>query len=285
MILNFMEKLLTVLDTQMETPGLYGWFHLLWLAITAAAVVLAWRFGPRASKKQVHNIVLVTAIVVTVLEIYKQINFTFSVEQNGITADYPWYIFPFQFCSTPMYVGLLAGLIRKGKVSDCLCAYLATYAVFAGLVVMLYPGDVFVETIGINIQTMFCHGSMLPIGALLFASGRVRMESKTVLKAVFVFTAAVALACVMNEIAYFTGLLKTDSFNMFYVSPHCDPHLPVYSLVQQKVAFPWSLLIYIAGFSAAAYLMMLIPKLLSWKGRKQTHYDRQSNMRSAVGTH
>lgn len=265
--MNFLEKLLTILDARMATPTLFGWYHLLWLAITAAAIVLAWRFGPKADEKLVHNIVLTTAIVVIVLEIYKQINFSFSVAESGIVFDFSWYAFPFQFCSTPMYVGLLAGLIRKGKFSNCLCAYLTTYAVFAGLVVMLYPGDVFVETIGINIQTMVCHGSMIPIGILLLRSGRVKMEWKTVLKAAYVFIGALSIACVMNEIAYFSGLLETDTFNMFYVSRHCDPHLPIYSLVQPLVPYPISLMIYIFGFTAAAGVILLIPTLLSRKKR------------------
>lgn len=266
--MNFVEKLLLFLDSSMQTPALYGWFHILWLLLTAAGIFLAWRFGPKASEKQVHNIVLITAIIVTVLEIYKQINFTFSVGENGITADYAWYSFPFQFCSTPMYIGLLAGLLRKGKVSDSLCAYLSTYAVFAGLAVMLYPGDVFIETIGINIQTMFCHGSMIPIGMLLYASGRVKMEWKTVFKAACVFTVMLLMACVMNEVAFYTGLLETENFNMFYVSRHCDPHLPVYSLIQPLVPYPISLVIYILGFTAAAWVMMLIPMLCTRKRRK-----------------
>ena len=45
---------------------------------------------------------------------------------------------------------------------------------------------------------------------------------------------------------------------MFYISPHCDPHLPVYSEVQKLVPFPGCLIIYILGFSAAAYIMLLL---------------------------
>ena len=58
-------------------------------------------------------------------------------------------------------------------------------------------------------------------------------------------------------------------FNMFYISPYCDPHLPVYSIVQQYVPFPFCLFIYIAGFSAAAGIILFavnrIQKLASRK--------------------
>ena len=255
--MTFLENLINILRGTMPVPTLFGWFHLLCLAITAVAIFLAAYYGPRLKKWQVDNIVLVTAIVVIVMEVYKQLAYTFSVGDDGISTYYQWYAFPFQFCSTPMYVGLLAGIIRKGKVSDCLCAYLATFAVFAGTAVMLYPGDVFTEFAGVNIQTMVCHGSMLPIGTLLFASGRVKFSHKTILKACCVFTVTLGLACIMNEIAHLTGLLESHNFNMFYVSPYCPPSLPVYSLIQQVVPYPISLVIYIVGFTGLGTLMMV----------------------------
>lgn len=255
--MSFWQSFLAFLDSSMETPASFGWFHLMWLAITFLALIPLCRFLKKPGEDHVRRVVLVTAIVVTILEIYKQINYSFSYT-DGIIFDYQWYAFPFQFCSTPMYIGLLAGLTKKGKVHESLCAYLATYAMFAGLCVMIYPNDVFVDTIGINIQTMICHGSMITIGIYLFASGYVKLQHKTILKAMPIFAINVALAAVMNEIAYLTGLLETETFNMFFISPHCDPSLLVYSEVQKLVPFPFCLIIYIVGFTLASYLILLI---------------------------
>lgn len=250
--LTFWENVLQFLDAEMEQPGLYGWFHLLSIAVTVIATLALCRYY----KKSVRHVVLSVAVTVAVLEVYKQINFGFSYG-DGISFDYAWYAFPFQFCSTPMYVGLLAGLTKRGKVHNAACAYLATYAVFAGLCVMAYPSTVFVDTIGINIQTMFCHGSMISVGIYLFYSGYVKLEHKTILRAIPVFLTCVLLAAVMNEAAYQTGLLKTDTFDMFFISPYCEPSLPVYSMVQKAVPFPWCLFIYVLSFTLAAYLVLL----------------------------
>ncbi len=255
--MTFWETVLRLLDAQMDTPTPYGWFHLLSFLLSILAAVYLCVRHKNDPPERVRTVVLVVATIVTVLEIYKQINYSFSYE-NGITFDYQWYIFPWQFCSTPMYVGLLAGLTKKGKLHDALCAFLATYAVFAGLGVMFYPTTVFIGTIGINIQTMICHGSMIFIGAYLFATGHVKLEHKSILKALPVFAVAVLVAVVMNEIAYQSGLLATEDFNMFFISPYCDPHLPVYSLVQGVIPFPWCLMIYILGFTAAAYIVLLL---------------------------
>ena len=250
--MSFFASVLRILDASMKTPLPYGWFHLLWIGITLLAAALLCRFRPNPRKT-----LLIVTIAVIILEIYKQVNYTFDYE-NGITIDYQWYAFPFQFCSTPMYIGLLAGLTRPGKFHDALCAYLATFAVFAGAAVMVLPGDVFISTIGINIQTMVCHGSMVFLGIYLLQSGYVKLEHKTILKAVPVFAVCVSIAAVMNEVAYRAGLLKTEVFNMFFISPYCAPHLPVYSAVQKAVPFPLCLVLYILGFSAAAYLVLLV---------------------------
>ena len=255
--MSFWQSVLAFLDTPMETPPSFGWFHLLWVAISFLVLIPLLRFPKVQSDDHVRRVVLTTAIIVIILEIYKQINYSFSYE-NGIAFDYQWYAFPFQFCSTPMYIGLLAGLTRKGKLHDSLCAYLATYAIFAGTAVMVYPNDALTHTVGINIQTMICHGSMITIGIYLFATGHVKLSHKTILKAIPVFAVTVSMAAVMNEIAYQAGLLETETFNMFYISPHCDPHLLIYKDVQAVVPFPWSLVIYILGFTAAGYIMLLL---------------------------
>lgn len=254
--MSFFEEILRIFDTQMTKPTLFGWFHILWIVLVILGS-LGLCLLHKKKAPNVSGVVLAISVVVALLEIYKQINYSFSYG-NGIHFDFQWYAFPFQFCSTPMYVGLLAGIFRKGKLHDALCAYLATFSVFAGVCVTIYPGDVFVGTVGINIQTMICHGSMIVLGVYLFYCGHVKAAFKTLLKAVPVFAVCVALAALMNELANMTGLLERETFNMFFISPHCAPSLPVYSAVQSAIPFPWCLAVYILAFTLAATIILLI---------------------------
>lgn len=256
--MHFLGEIIEFFDAQMKVPQPYGGFHLLFVALTVISTVIICGFCKHKTRRQVMGIVFGTAVLVTILEIYKQINFTFSYDGQKIAADYAWYAFPWQFCSMPMYVGLLAGISRKGKLHDSLCAFLATYSIFAGICVMLYPVTVFVGTIGINIQTMVCHGSMITIGVYLLYTGYVKLEHKTILKALPVFACGVGIAMIMNEIAYRCGLLETDTFNMFFISPHSAPSLPVYSEVQGILPFPLCLIVYVSAFTLAAYLILLV---------------------------
>lgn len=253
-----MGELIEILDLEMETPKPYGWFHVLSMGITALTTFIMCRMIKKPSEKTVRKILLITALTVIILEIYKQINFTFSFDGNTITKDYQWYAFPFQFCSTPMYVGLLAALIKNPKVHNSLCAYLSTFSLFAGTAVMLYPTSVFISTIGINIQTMVCHGSMISIGIFLLYSGYVKIEHKTIIRAVPIFSTMLLIAISLNELARISGILESETFNMFFISPYCEPSLPVFSLLQPMLPFPVEIIVYIIGFSIAAYAMLLL---------------------------
>ncbi len=262
------QRILEIMDRQMNTPSLFGWFHLVSLALTALLTFALCYRHKKDSPRRVRAVVSGTALLVLLLEIYKQINYSFSYT-GAITFDYQWYAFPYQFCSTPMYAGILAGLLPEGRVRRGLYSFLATFAVFAGAAVMIYPGEVFVGTIGINIQAMICHGSMICVGVYLFYTGAVPLEHRTILRGAAVFICGVAIAVLLNEIAYAAGLLETQTFNMFFISRHCEPFLPVYSTVQRVLPYPWSLLLYILGFTAAAYLILLLAMAIG----KTTHFQ------------
>ncbi|MBQ8238470.1 MAG: YwaF family protein [Oscillospiraceae bacterium] len=261
--MHMIGALLELLNAKMDVPEMYGWFHVFFFVLSIFAGIVLCRRCPKPDEAFIRKLLLIISLTVMALEVYKQINFSFRYDGETISFDYQWYAFPFQFCSTPMYIGLLSAVARNRHLHECLCAYLATYGFFAGLCVMFYPSTVFIDTIGINIQTMICHGSMVTIGIYLLFSGYVQQKAATIRKALPVFAILAAMAMGMNELAYRTGLLETETFNMFFISPYCAPELPVYSLVQGFIPFPWCLLFYVAGFTAAGALVLCLVRLLS----------------------
>ena len=246
-------KFLSFLDAEMVKPVPYGWFHLMCFAIVIALSVLAIVFRKKISTKAVNVTMLIVGVAMIVFEIYKQVIMNFD---NGAFEPYHWYIFPFQFCSTPMYLMVLAGILRKGKVYDCIVSYLGTFALFAGLAVMFLPTTVFIPTIGINIQTMFVHGGMVVIGVLLLATQTAKVEWKTILKAMIVFGIMVVVALIMNIIWHYAGPAEEHTFNMFFISPWYNCELPILQMVQYATPYPIFLLAYIIGFSVCATIIL-----------------------------
>ncbi len=241
----------------MPRPAVFGWFHLLCLALSIAVGVWLVRRFPAPTERQVRRVLSVTAVICLLLEVYKQVVYSFTFDGERVIFGYPWYIFPFQFCSTPMYAGLLAGLTH-GRMHERFAAYLGSYAVFAGGAVMVCPSEVFTNMIGVNLQTMVCHGSMISIGIFLLCGGYVKTDISTFKKAFSVFVIAFLMAVVMNEAAYHMGILNHGEFNMFYISPYGTPLIPVLSVIQAVFPAPVPQMIYFVLFSVLAYAVLLL---------------------------
>lgn len=255
--MEFFGEILRILDWSMPRPEPYGWFHLSWFILSIIAAIVLCATHKKGDNERVRRVIRIVAITVFVLEIYKMINYSFDYE-NGVTFDFQWYAFPFQFCSTPMYIGLLAGFTKKGKFHKALVSYLATFALFAGLCVMIHPNDIYISTIGINIQTSICHGSMITVGIYILYSQYIELKHKTILSAAAVFSGCLAVAVILNEVMFYSGVLGDETFNMFFVSPHFEGTLPVYSSVQAMVPYPFCLILYIFGFTLASYIVLLL---------------------------
>ncbi len=253
---SFFERLLILIGGKLDAcPGLYGWYHLLCAAITIALCVFVFFKARNLSNKQFDLILGITAGTLILLEIYKQLLYSYNPGDD--TWAYEWYAFPYQFCSTPMYVMLAAILIKNEKVRTALYAYLATYGFFAGTVVLIYPGDVFSKFIGINAQTMIHHGAMVVMGVLMYVLGRAKFSHKTILNALPVFGIAVAIALGLNIVYHFFGDPE-QTFNMFFISPYYPCTLAVLKFFFGKVPYPVFLMIYVVGFTLAGGVMTLL---------------------------
>ena len=95
------EKIVIFLRFEMEKPASYGLFHIAFLLLTVATTAfLIWKFRD-ADEKTVRRILLGAWITLFLLEIYKQI--VFSYNANIYVPDYmewryQWEAFPFQLC-------------------------------------------------------------------------------------------------------------------------------------------------------------------------------------------
>ena len=270
--MSFLEKLIYFLSGEMTRPGNYGWFHLMFVGLVLLGSVLLCRRYGDASMRQERRILLAFWAVIVVLELYKELqfamHFTEPVAENPVTWSYDWGSFPFQFCSTPFYILPIAALARREKLRDAARMFLAVYAFFAGLAVYFYPNDVFIRTIGINIQTMVHHGSQVVLGAYLGL--RLRREGKLTrpvfLRGGLIFCVLVLIALGLNLAA---PLFTESRFNMFYIGPRFPCSLVILDRIYRSVPYPVFLAIYVLGFSFAALLMLEAHRLPERLGRRR----------------
>jgi len=257
--MEFWGKIITFFDSQMQEPTNYGWFHIMFIAIALCATVLLCVFLRDAKDRTFRIIIFSCWALMVLLEIYKQLNygFTYNEELNTITWDYQWYAFPFQFCSTPLYVLPFIAFLPKGHVRDAMMAFMAFFSLFGGLGVFAYPNDVFIGTIGINIQTMIHHGLQVVLGIYIAVYTRKKFGIMYYVKAAIVFVALMAIAVIMNISVYhmLTAAGINETFNMFYIGPYYPSTLPVLSGIYPSVHPVLFIFIYLFGFLAIGMLI------------------------------
>ena len=251
--MSFFEKILHFAQQyRMTTPRSYGWFHLtfLFVVLFSTVGVCIW-FYHHPSNKTLRRFLFVCWVVVALLEIGKQLIFSFSLapETQEVIWDYQWYAFPFQLCSSPLYLLPFAAFLREGKVRQGVCTFLATFSLFGGIVVFSYPNDVFISNLFINVQTMVHHGIQVIVGVLLLCYYRKELNPKWFLYSLAVYAVIIATAMLLNwVIPHFTD----ETFNMFYISPYFPCTLPILSTIYSLVPYPVFLLLYLLGFSGIA---------------------------------
>ena len=109
--MNWFEKIIVFLQTTMETPKLYGWFHLLAFALVIAVTLIIAIKCKNCSEKVFRKVLLIISLVMIGFEIYKQVIWSYNAATD--VWHYNWYYFPWQFCSVPMYVALLVAVCKE----------------------------------------------------------------------------------------------------------------------------------------------------------------------------
>ena len=251
--MNLFEKIVYSLARHtMETPPSYGWFHLtfLFVVILATVGVCIW-FYRHPNNKALRRFLFVCWVVILLFEVGKQLVFSLSLDPETQEAvwDYQWYAFPFQLCSSPLYLLPFAVFLKEGKARQGVCAFLATFSLFGGIVVFLYPNDVFISIAFVNVQTMIHHGVQIIVGVLLLTHYRKELNFKRFSYGLGVYGVIIATAMLLNEVV---PRYIDEPFNMMYISPYFPCTLPILSTIYSLAPYPIFLLIYLLGFSGIA---------------------------------
>lgn len=258
--MNWIEKFIVLLQGTMEEPHSYGWFHFLFVFLIIALTVFLCVKYKDSDAKVVNTICLIVWIIMVVFELYKQTVYTLDVEGGVAVWDYEWYAFPFQLCSTPMYVLPFIIFLKEGKVRDSVLAYMMTFSLFGGLATFVYPEQVFISMTGINIQSMVHHGLQIAVGIFLFVHNRKRVDIKFILKGFIPFAILMFTALMLNIIVYniFVARGIDETFNMFYIGPYFECTLPLLSIfypLMNKILF---IILYFICFCLIAVILYYI---------------------------
>ena len=247
--MNSFEKILYMLQAQMETPVAYGWFHWIWIFFVVISIITLFALRKKYNDKQLKTVLGLYGIFALILEVTKQImwSFEYDLTTNIVTWDYQWYAAPFQLCTTPIFASIICLFLKEGKEKDSLLSYMAFVTILGSFMTIIIPDSCFTKDILINIHTMWLHCGSLVVSIYLIMSGAIKVNKENFKNGFKVFLIFVLIAEILNIFIYNSGVLNGETFNMFYISPYFISTLPVFDVIQQNVPFVIYLLIYIVA--------------------------------------
>lgn len=255
------ENVIRFFQAKSPEPQPWGMYHFLCLGVLAALVAALIAGGRRLRKspKTVRRLTASLGSVLLAAEILKQIFSSVQISDGKIIWDYPWHIFPFQLCSTPLYVCIALFFLPEGRVRRALCCYLGTFGIVGGAVVMAAPESVYITSLFINVHTMVWHTGLILLGALQWCGGAIRPDAADWLGSVVLFLAFATIAFCLD---LFLPQYAAENFNMFYISPHVPPDSsPIFLFVWENVPYPLYLICYIAGFILLTGLIFAVLRI------------------------
>ncbi|MBE6536369.1 MAG: hypothetical protein E7673_00295 [Ruminococcaceae bacterium] len=261
--MSLLEKIYSFLSFEIEAPKTYGIFHLISVAFVIVLTTILCKKCIKSSENTERKLAFWFWVILAVFEIYKQFIYLFDTS-DGFVVDYAWHGFPFQLCSSPLYVLPLIAFLPSGKIREAFVAFYGTFVLLGGIAVYIYPGNVFTETLGINVHTMLWHGSQIFLGIYFnlrrFASKDSPDFKKYYASAVPIFLLFITVAVMLNEIFFkiFTAKGMDDEFNMFFISPHFECMFPVLDTIQANTPYPVFLFSYILILSAFSFAILYV---------------------------
>ncbi len=249
-VLNFLYEVKT--GWKVETrPGNYGWYHIMWLCIMViTAFLLCYFFGKRHDKKVDNKVIFSFGVFLFLIELYKQVFYWLEA------GYFRWYAFPFQFCSVPMYIALIAPWVKKEKIQEAMYCFLAFYGFLAGFAVMMYPDTCFsTDYLTILIHTMVWHSSMAIMGVyLIVARGYGKNPVKEAIPGFFILLSLIAFSILVNVVGYYAyfGTPKNvhgEQLFFMYLSPWYGCPFPILGTIKEQAPYIVFLLCYIVAFA------------------------------------
>ena len=247
--MNFVSDWILATAWEMETPKPYGFFHLSFALIGIAACVLgAWylrKLGDRGNR-----ILLVSCgVFLAICELYKQLFYYYYIG----AGSYQWWIFPFQLCSVPMYLCIIAPFLKPGKVQKGMYGFMTSYNLLGGLMALIEPSGIVHPYWTLTLHAFIWHISLIFIGLYLLASRRAGVEIKD-------YKAATKAFLVLSAIAFSINVLLRDvsggTVNMFFVGPS-NSSLVVFKQISEWLGWYVSTALYIPTVCLGAFLVFL----------------------------
>ncbi len=249
MIGDWLETIMAATAWEMTKPKAYGPFHLLFTFFGVLLCILIARKLRNVNERGNKIVLFSVGAFLLVTEIYKQLFHTFYLRDH----TYNFGIFPFQLCSVPMYLCLIAPFLKPGKIQNGMYYFMTTYNLLGGIMAFIEPSGIVHEYWTLTLHAFLWHLLLIFIGIYLILSGRYAKTRKEYLEATVTFLVLAVIAFCINLIFWEAS---GGGINMFFVGPR-NSSLLVFKQISKACGWYVSTLLYIPTVCLGAFLVYL----------------------------
>lgn len=242
----------------MTPPAPWSAFHVLFLlggltgAVCLTRLLCGLSFTKTSASNPKHAVFTKTApgqvlflcgVLLAAGEIYKQL-FLYSVVNEG---RYDWWYFPFQLCSTPMYLCLAFPFLPRGKIRRTAAIYLQSFGFLGGIMALLEPSGLMHPYWTLTLHGLLWHILLVFIGFYSTASGLAGKDKGCFLPALLLFFMFCALATAIN-------IATLGRADMFYISPYYPVTQVIFHEISLVLGIGLGIGVYLLSICAGAFL-------------------------------
>ncbi len=242
-----MTELLKKTAWPMSVPKPYSLFHIVFCLSGIALAVLGANYFARKYRHNPSRVVFVMflcGIFLSLGEIYKQL-FLYVVVNQG---RFDWWYFPFQLCSTPMYLCLSLPVIKKyPSLRQTVCTYLRDFCLLGGVMALAEPSGLLHPYWVLTLHGLAWHIVLIFLGLFCGLSGAaghgIREYAKTLL-----------LLGVFCLIAFGINIATKGQADMFYISPYYPVTQIFFNQISIRYGTAAGILLYLSAICLGGYL-------------------------------
>ena len=253
---DFLWDILSATAFTMEKASAYGTVHLGFLLPGLAVCLLAaWKLR-KLGDRGIKRLLLCCGAFLFLTELYKQLFHCVYLWEG----EYNWGIFPFHFCSVPMYFSLIAPMLPKGRAKRYMYSFMGLYNLLGGGLALFEPSGLLHVYWTLTVHAFLWHLMLVFIGLVLLLSG----NAGDYRGATLCFLALCVVAFCIN-LAFREA--SGGALNMFFVGPSDSPII-VFREISETFGWYVSTAIYVPAVCLGAWLIHRI-KLESDKKHKR----------------
>lgn len=247
---------------EMEKPVGYCAFHIIATAVLLALTILGVWLLRKTNEKQNRIVLGAVGFFLLASEVYK---IAFHMTVN----PYDWYFwgaFPFQLCSVPMYLCLIATFCKNEKVNRWLYECMFAVNIVGGIMAFIEPSGIQHGYVTLTLHAYIWHMLLIFVALYLYVTKRACTNAVSYKKAAILYLALCAVAQGFN-------LIFGDKINCFYLSPYVRSPLAVFKDIYSNCGWLVNMVLMIVavllGAAIVYYAGYFIRLKLTEKAKKE----------------